>query len=71
MVETSLDRLHVWEKSVKSGVEEEEEEGVLSMFLLEILCKHVFVWVCACNYGFPSLLLSLSLSELVMLSLSS
>lgn len=64
MVETSLDRLHVWEKSVKSGV----EGGVLSVFVLGILCKHVFLWVCAYNYGFPSP--CRSLSELLMLSLS-
>lgn len=67
MVETSLDRLHVWEKSVKSGVGE-GWRGVLSVFVLGILCKHVFLWVCAYNYGFPSP--RRSPSELLMLSLS-
>lgn len=42
--------------------------GVLSVFVLGILCKHVFLWVCAYNYGFPSP--RRSPSELLMLSLS-
>lgn len=38
------------------GVEEEEEEGggMLTVFVLEVLYKHVCRWVCACNYGLPS-----------------
>lgn len=56
VVEMSLDRLSVWERSVKSGV------GVPAVFALEILCKHVFLWVCACNYGLPSLPPSLCFS---------
>lgn len=59
VVETSLDRLHVWEKSLVSG---RGGRGVLSVFVLGILCKHVFLWVCAYNYRFPSPRLSLSLS---------
>ncbi len=36
--------------------------GGFTVFVLEILCKHVFLWVCASNCGFPSLHLSLSVS---------
>lgn len=60
VVETSLDRLNVWEMSVKSGVGVCREGG-LRVFVLKILCKHVFLWVCVCNYGLPSLFLSFSL----------
>lgn len=64
--ETSLDRLCVWERSVKSGVGV-CRQGMLSVFVLEILYKHVFLWVCACNYGFPPLCLSLPLCFLCYL----
>lgn len=40
-VETSLDRLSVWEMS-GVGV----WMGGHGMFVFEILCKHVFLWVC-------------------------
>lgn len=55
---TSLDRIHVWERSVKSAEDEEENEqegggGCAESVWLGIMCKHVFLWVCACNHGFP------------------
>lgn len=63
MVATSLDRIHVWEKSVNLGGGGEGRGwvggGVLSVFVLELLCKHVFLWVCA----FPCLRVSLSVSR--------
>lgn len=59
MVATSLDRIHVWETSVKFGWGRGGGGGVLSVFVLEILCKHVFLWVCA----FPRLRVSLSVSR--------
>lgn len=40
--------------------------GALAVFVLEILCKHVFLWVCAYNYGFPLLPLSLSVSHVIL-----
>lgn len=46
--------------------EEKEEEGgvVLRVFALGIMCKHVFLWVCACNHGFPfTACLTLSLAQ--------
>lgn len=69
---TSLDRIHVWERSVKSAEDEEENEqeeregggGVLRVFVRRIMCKHVFLWVCACNHGFPfTTCLALSLAR--------
>lgn len=33
--------------------------GGFSVFVLEVLCKHVFFMGVYCNYGFPSMPLSL------------
>lgn len=47
--ETSLDRLREWVKSVRSS----GGGGAAYSNSAYFLCKHAFLWVCACNYGFP------------------
>lgn len=41
---------------------------MLGVFVLEILCKHVFLWAWAYNYGFPFLSLSFCHVILVILT---